>query len=446
MGRLAWLAIPVAVLAVVLGLFGREVLPKMDERPKQYGSRLLAKGAITLEDLYVRALLLVPGTAHATVVPGGGAESAGAPAPAKPKGSAAQETLKQEVAKNEDEISAQQEVSARRYAEAQREATAEVVIPEQPDEVRQRMPAVDPQGPEMRCGEPLTPSSSVTTRDIELIAKSTFQGGNGKHFGWKYTIRFVNHGKETVQMLTRHWVFVDAKGQFENEVKGPGARGVTPVLPPGGEWGYESGTSLSTPFGSMHGSFQFEVLKGDKSPGRRSFSARVGRLLLSHDGQARKVPCPEIKDTELLPATSVLVTERVIIGAQGEFLKKAKNHYHFSYDVQINNAREAPVEVVGHFWELVDERGRRRVLAEDSGVGGVYGTRSRKLAAGDAFRTQGELVSPTRMANAQCTYRVIVQGEKGLPVEIEARTDWIGLAAERGEARVPNFVTTGGSL
>ena len=33
-----------------------------------------------------------------------------------------------------------------------------------------------------------------------------------------------------------------------------GARGVTPVLPPGGQWVYESGTSLKTPHGTMHGS------------------------------------------------------------------------------------------------------------------------------------------------------------------------------------------------
>ena len=33
-----------------------------------------------------------------------------------------------------------------------------------------------------------------------------------------------------------------------------GARGVTPVLPPGGQWVYESGTRLKTPHGTMHGS------------------------------------------------------------------------------------------------------------------------------------------------------------------------------------------------
>merc|ERR1712086_1211579 len=135
-------------------------------------------------------------------------------------------------------------------------------VPETPDEIRERMSAVDPHGPEMRCGQALSPQSSVTTRDVELRAVATFQGRHGDQYSWKYVITFINHGTETVQMLTRHWVFVDSSGKMESEVKGPGARGVTPVLPPGGEWSYESGTGLTTPFGSMHGSFQFDILKG----------------------------------------------------------------------------------------------------------------------------------------------------------------------------------------
>ena len=42
--------------------------------------------------------------------------------------------------------------------------------------------------------------------------------------------------EETVQMLTRHWIFVDAMGRLSAEVKGPGAsaspRGPARVQPP----------------------------------------------------------------------------------------------------------------------------------------------------------------------------------------------------------------------
>ena len=44
-------------------------------------------------------------------------------------------------------------------------------------------------------------------------------------------------------------------------MKGPGARGVTPVLRPGDSWSYESGSRLDTSHGAMHGSFQLETLR-----------------------------------------------------------------------------------------------------------------------------------------------------------------------------------------
>ena len=83
-----------------------------------------------------------------------------------------------------------------------------------------------------------------------------------------------NVGVDTVQMLTRHWVFTDAAGKV-SEMKGPGARGVTPVLRPGDSWEYESGTSLATSHGAMHGSFQFETLRAVSGAMPSMFSGRV---------------------------------------------------------------------------------------------------------------------------------------------------------------------------
>jgi len=295
----------------------------------------------------------------------------------------------------------------------------------------------------MRCGQPIPPHSSLTTRDIELRAKSKYQGQNGDSYVWKYVLTFKNHGTETVQMLTRHWVFVDSDGHLE-EVKGPGARGVTPVLPPGGEWNYESGTSMETAYGSMYGSFQFEVLKGDTSPGKRSFSARVGRLLLTSGSQSeRLVPCANPADAGRLPLTSVLSVDRVILGGRAEYRgrkKDSKKYYRFTYDIQFNNARVDAIDVVAHTWEVVDADGQRHTVATGNGVGGVYASQHRSLAAGDAFRVQGEILTATPEANAQGTYQVIIKNEDGTFGEIEARTDWMGLAAERSTTHVANFV------
>jgi len=300
-------------------------------------------------------------------------------------------------------------------------------------------------------GQVLGPESTVTTRNVELRATATFMGQHGGQYSWKYVIHFVNHGSDTVQMLTRHWVFVDSLGKLNSEVKGPGARGVTPVLPPGGEWSYESGTSLPTSYGSMHGSFQFEILKGKPTEeGLYSFSGRVGRLLLtsSKKDKGKKVPCIDQKDADLLPLTSVLSIERVILGGRSQAAgqkvlkkggKKQKVHL-FHYDVQFNNARDAPVEFTSHSWEVVDANGNRTIVESGSGVGGSMGGKIRKLSAGDAFRVQGQLTSETPEANAQGTYKAIIRGEGNLFNEIEVRTDWMGLASSESQSHVPNFI------
>eukprot|EP00439_Symbiodinium_sp_Y106_P003388 s4872_g1.t1 len=360
-----------------------------------------------LEDLYLQ-LLLLPGAANASVTP---TKTAGADLKQEQQEEtrknadtllAEADVLRQKKATNEREIDAQQRISAQRYAEARRaEPDMADIVPlpvEHPDEIRQRM-VVDRFGPEMRCGETLPPESRITTRSVELHAESIFQGSYGGQFAWKYVVTFSNNGEETVQMLTRHWVFVDALGRLETEVKGPGARGVTPVLPPGGQWVYESGTRLKTPHGTMHGSFQFEILKSSQRLDSRSFSARVGRLALSEDGRPKNVPCVSEAEEGMLPLTSVLAVERVILGGRADLVRRKNGSFIFSYDVQINNARESDVEVVGHFWEVVDSKGHRHIAASGEGVGGVFTGTSRSLAAGDAFRVQGQAARGQRVSS-----------------------------------------------
>jgi ApaG protein len=77
-----------------------------------------------------------------------------------------------------------------------------------------------------------------------------------------YTVQMTNEGAETVQLASRHWVITDATGKIE-EVRGPGVVGEHPVLDPGDAFEYTSGCPLTTPFGSMHGSYQFSTRKGD---------------------------------------------------------------------------------------------------------------------------------------------------------------------------------------
>jgi ApaG protein len=70
-----------------------------------------------------------------------------------------------------------------------------------------------------------------------------------------YTVRITNEGDETVQLISRHWIITHGDGRTE-EVQGPGVIGEQPVLAPGESFQYTSRCQLSTPKGSMHGTYQ----------------------------------------------------------------------------------------------------------------------------------------------------------------------------------------------
>jgi len=84
---------------------------------------------------------------------------------------------------------------------------------------------------------------------------------SGKWF-WVYHIRIENDSDQTVQLLRRHWRITDARGMV-NIVEGDGVVGEQPVLAPGQSHDYVSGCPLSTPSGSMEGSYTFRVMAGN---------------------------------------------------------------------------------------------------------------------------------------------------------------------------------------
>lgn len=312
----------------------------------------------------------------------------------------------------------------------------------------------------MRCGQRIPPQSTWTTNHVEAHVISHYQGQHGGQHTWKYVLSFRNTGRDVVQMLSRHWLFVDMHGH-EHEMKGPGARGVTPVLGPGESWSYESGTSLATSAGSMWGSFQFETLKAARKPSASSasstrttapdgsaaaaaapvtsFDVRIARLALSADGLPENAPCAEEPPEVLLPDTSVRSTRRVIIGVSSRYIEQlsapADKVWRFVYDVQINNARDSPITVVGHRWHVQPETGPSRVVEEGDGVGGRAGGRELPLPPGEATRVQGVLESPSPRAVASGHYVVRVGGIEGELVHVAIGE--LALAVDGG--RVPRF-------
>ena len=102
-------------------------------------------------------------------------------------------------------------------------------------------------------------SSEAITRNIRVIVRSqydpTHSRPNQSQWFFLYTVSISNEGRDTVQLISRHWVITDGMGKVE-EVLGPGVVGNQPVLAPGQSFEYTSGCPLTTPFGSMHGTYQ----------------------------------------------------------------------------------------------------------------------------------------------------------------------------------------------
>jgi ApaG protein len=79
-------------------------------------------------------------------------------------------------------------------------------------------------------------------------------------FVFAYAIRIANESEATVQLRSRHWRILHGNGKQE-EVRGPGVVGEQPVLQPGADFRYSSGCILSTPHGTMQGTYQ--MVDGD---------------------------------------------------------------------------------------------------------------------------------------------------------------------------------------
>ena len=107
---------------------------------------------------------------------------------------------------------------------------------------------------------------SATTRAIVVTVTPQYlpdQSDPAKsQFVWAYQVRIENKGDIAVQLRSRHWKITDGLGR-QQEVKGPGVIGKTPLLRPGDMFEYTSGTPLSTPSGFMGGTYQMVSESGE---------------------------------------------------------------------------------------------------------------------------------------------------------------------------------------
>ncbi len=89
-----------------------------------------------------------------------------------------------------------------------------------------------------------------------------------------YTITLRNTGSLAAQLISRHWIITDSQGLVQ-EVRGLGVVGAQPLLQPGESFEYTSGASITTPVGTMRGSYQMLAEDGAR------FEAPIAEFTLS---------------------------------------------------------------------------------------------------------------------------------------------------------------------
>ena len=93
-------------------------------------------------------------------------------------------------------------------------------------------------------------------------------------YAFAYTVSMSNKGLVAAQLISRHWLIVDAE-HLTQEVRGPGVVGQQPLLDPGESFEYTSGCVLATPVGTMKGSYHFRAVDGT------GFEAEIPSFVLS---------------------------------------------------------------------------------------------------------------------------------------------------------------------
>jgi ApaG protein len=112
---------------------------------------------------------------------------------------------------------------------------------------------------------------SVTVRTQYLAEQSDPERAS---YVFAYAITIKNTGQVAAQLISRHWVITDGNNRVE-EVRGLGVVGHQPLLQPGEQFEYTSGTALATPQGSMKGEYFFVAEDGTR------FESNIEEFVLS---------------------------------------------------------------------------------------------------------------------------------------------------------------------
>jgi ApaG protein len=117
---------------------------------------------------------------------------------------------------------------------------------------------------------------SVNVETAYLLDQSN---PDNNQYAFAYTVTISNVGSMTAQLISRHWIITDANNQVQ-EIKGLGVVGAQPLLQPGQQFQYTSGTLLATPIGSMRGTYKVVAEDGTLFDAEiESFTLAVPKML-----------------------------------------------------------------------------------------------------------------------------------------------------------------------
>jgi ApaG protein len=122
--------------------------------------------------------------------------------------------------------------------------------------------------------------SDLTTLGIRVRVASQFlaEESDPEANVWVFVYRVVilNQSERSMKLLSRHWIIRDANGE-RRDVRGPGVVGEQPELQPGASYEYRSSCPLTTPWGTMEGSYRCTWEDGSQ------FDVRIGRFFLAQN-------------------------------------------------------------------------------------------------------------------------------------------------------------------
>lgn len=111
-------------------------------------------------------------------------------------------------------------------------------------------------------------SEALVTNGVRVSVKTIFIEAQSNRaqgiYMYAYQIGITNETDQTIQLLSRHWDIVNGYGNTM-VVEGPGVVGQQPIIEPGKNYSYVSGTNFRSPIGKMSGYYNMIVL-ADGSP------------------------------------------------------------------------------------------------------------------------------------------------------------------------------------